>query len=146
MWNMSCSLELSCKCSGSSSISSRCFIPPWCSRSVKNELENVQKKAGMEAISYTTWDDTFGKGTQVWAAISRHTKRWSHEVLRTWRSALSSSVGMLQMGNQRRSETILRLHFLDFEGCIIGLYGSNCKSAAQSNLPFVMRRVDVNQT
>ncbi|CAK9011761.1 unnamed protein product [Durusdinium trenchii] len=29
-------------------------------RTVKNELENVQKKAGMEAISYTTWDDALG--------------------------------------------------------------------------------------
>ena len=44
-------------------------------RSVKNELENVQKKAGMEAISYTTWDDTFGKGTQTGCHFPTHTKR-----------------------------------------------------------------------
>ncbi|CAJ1442700.1 unnamed protein product [Effrenium voratum] len=29
-------------------------------RTVQAELESVQRKAGMEAISYTTWDDTFG--------------------------------------------------------------------------------------
>jgi len=45
---------------------------PW-NRSVKNELENVQKKAGMEAISYTTWDDTFGEGTQTGRHFPTHT-------------------------------------------------------------------------
>ena len=30
-------------------------------RTVKNEIDHLQKKAGMEAISYTTWDDTLGQ-------------------------------------------------------------------------------------
>ncbi len=74
----------------------------------------------MEAISYTTWDDTFGEGTH--RAISRH-ETWRNEaanfatflfreVLRTWRSALSSSVGMLQMGNQKRSWTNFQLSWM----------------------------------
>ena len=54
---------------------------PW-NRSVKNELENVQKKAGMEAISYTTWDDTFGEGTQTGRHFPTHT--WNDEVMRFW--------------------------------------------------------------
>lgn len=29
-------------------------------RTVKSELDTIQRKAGLEAISYTTWDDTFG--------------------------------------------------------------------------------------
>lgn len=27
---------------------------------VKDELDDVQKKAGIDAISYATWDDTLG--------------------------------------------------------------------------------------
>ena len=34
-------------------------------RTVKSELETIQRKAGLEAISYTTWDDTFGRRLRV---------------------------------------------------------------------------------
>lgn len=51
---------------------------PRLARTVQAELESVQRKAGMEAISYTTWDDTFGLGSKGMDAVGWDPQRPGH--------------------------------------------------------------------